>query len=245
MSRSTEEYLEALYTLTQDGQTASTTAISKRLKVAPASVTEMLGKLAEGGYINYAPYQGGTLTPKGFQIAEKMARKHRLLERFLYDMLRIGKDKVHDEACNMEHALSDETARALCQTLRHPDKCPDDGKAIPPCDLPFANCEECQKWSGESLDKVGRRQATAISLSTLKEKAEGTIAFIRGDNKVLRRLLDIGLTPGTRISVTRVAPLKGPVEIAVRGSKLALGEEVAANVFVEMPTNENKIPQPV
>ncbi len=233
MSKSTEEYLEALYTLTQDGKTASTTAISKHLNIAPASVTEMLGKLADEGYINYLPYQGVTLTPEGFKIAEKMKRKHRLLERFLYDLLKIRRENVHKEACEMEHVISDETARALCQTLRSPDKCPDDGKTIPPCDLQFASCDECRKWGGNNLEKVGRRKASVISMSALKESQEGKIAFIRGDNRVLRRLLDMGLTPGTSICVTRVAPFKGPVEIRVRGSKLALGEEVAANVFVE------------
>ncbi len=233
MSKSTEEYLEALYTLTQDGKTASTTAISRRLNIAPASVTEMLGKLADEGYINYLPYQGVTLTPEGFKLAEKMARKHRLLERFLCDLLKIKKENVHKEACEMEHVISDETARALCQTLRSPDKCPDDGKTIPPCDLQFSSCDECRKWGGENLAKVGRRKASVISMSALKECEEGKIAFIRGDNKVLRRLLDMGLTPGTSISVTRVAPFNGPVEIRVRGSKLALGEAVASNVFVE------------
>lgn len=233
MSRSTEEYLEALYTLTQDDKTVSTTEISKRLKIAPASVTEMLRKLADSGYVNYSPYQGVTLTPKGFEIAEKMARKHRLLERFLHDVLKIGNERVHEEACEMEHALSDETARALCQTLKSPDKCPDDEKVIPPCDFSFSSCDECRKWGGDSLEKVGRRKANVVSMGTLKEKQEGTIAFIRGDNKVLRRLLDLGLTPGTKISICRVAPLKGPMEIAVRGSRLALGEGIASNVFVE------------
>lgn len=233
MSTSTEEYLEALYTLTQNGKTASTTEISKRLKIAPASVTEMMRKLADSGYVNYSPYQGVTLTPKGFKIAEKMTRKHRLLERFLHDMLKIGNDKVHKEACAMEHALSDETERALCLTLKAPDKCPDDEKVVPPCDLGFSSCDECRKWDGSNLEEVGKRDASVVSVSTLKEKQEGTIAFIRGDNRVLRRLLDMGLTPGTKIRVSRIAPLKGPVEIAVRGSKLALGDEIACNVFIE------------
>ncbi len=233
MSKSTEEYLEALYTLTQDGKVASTTAISKRLNVTPASVTEMLVKLADSGYLNYLPYQGVTLTPEGFRFAEKMARKHRLLERFLHDTLKIGNEKVHKEACEMEHVLSDETARALCQNLSCPDKCPDDGKAIPPCDFQFSSCEECRQWGNDSLETVGRRKTRVTSMSALKEREEGKIAFIRGDNRVLRRLLDMGLTPGTSVTVTRVAPFNGPVEIAVRGSRLALGEEVAANVFVE------------
>jgi DtxR family Mn-dependent transcriptional regulator len=228
-----EEYLEALYTLTQDNGSASTTDISKRLNIAPASVTEMLKKLADNGYVNYSPYRGATLTPKGFDLAAKMTRKHRLLERFLHDMLHIGNDKVHKEACAMEHGLSDETERALCQTLKAPDKCPDDAKVIPACNLGFSSCRECQQWGGSNLNDVGKRKATVVSIASLKENQEGTVAFIRGDNKALRRLLDMGLTPGTKISISRIAPLKGPVEICVRGSRLALGDEIACNVFVE------------
>ena len=238
MSTSTEEYLEALYTLTQDGKVATTSDISKSLKIAPASVSEMLRKLADNGYANYSPYQGVTLTPKGFNMAQKMARKHRLLERFLHDVLRIGNDKVHQEACEMEHALSDEAERALCQTLKSPDKCPDDEKVIPACDLGFSSCDECRKWDSNDLEGIGKRKVNVVSMATLKENQEGKVAFIRGDNKVLRRLLDLGLTPGTKISVTRIAPLKGPVEIAVRGSKLALGDEIACNVFVEKAAGE-------
>src|SRR5512141_796055 len=111
MSASTEEYLEALYTLSQKEEKVSTSAISKRLNIAPASVTEMLKKLAENGYVEYLPYQGVSLTAKGHEMAEKMTRKHRLLERFLHDMLKIGTDKVHKEACAMEHSLSEETER--------------------------------------------------------------------------------------------------------------------------------------
>jgi DtxR family Mn-dependent transcriptional regulator len=233
MSKSTEEYLEALYTLTQNSETATTSDISKRLNVAPASVTEMLKKLADNGYVRYSPYQGVTLTAKGFEIAEKMTRKHRLLERFLHDTLKIGNDKVHEEACAMEHGLSDESERALCQTLKAPDKCPDDDKIIPPCNLEFKSCGECQEWGRGNLDEVGRRKTNVVSISALKKNQEGTVAFIRGDKKALRRLLDLGLTPGTPVSIQRVAPLKGPVEIVVRGSKLALGGEIACNVFVE------------
>ena len=238
MSTSTEEYLEALYTLTQNGKAASTSDISKRLKVSPASVTEMIKKLAEGGYVNYSPYQGVTLTPAGYEIAEKMARKHRLLERFLHDVLHIGKERIHQEACAMEHSLSDETERALCQRLQAPGRCPDDENIIPPCNLGFTTCRQCRDWGQESLDKVGKRKIDIVPISTLKENQEGTVAFIRGDRKVLQRLLDLGLTPGTRVKVSRIAPLRGPVEIAVRGSKLALGDEIACNVFIEKPDVE-------
>jgi DtxR family transcriptional regulator, Mn-dependent transcriptional regulator len=237
-SASIEEYLEALYNLTQDGKTATTSEISRRLNIAPPSVTEMLRKLADSGYINYSPYQGVTLTSKGFTLAEKMARKHRLLERFLHDVLRVGNDKVHREACEMEHALSDSTERAMCQKLNFPARCPDDEKVIPLCNLGFSSCDECQEWKGDNLDEVGNRKVNVTALSTLKKKQEAKIAFIRGDKKAIRRLMDMGLTPGTMISVNRVAPLKGPLEIIVRGSRLALGDDIACNVFIERLEDE-------
>ncbi len=233
MSNSTEEYLETIYNLTQNGQIATTSAIAKRMNIAPASTTEMLRKLADEQYVNYSPYQGVTLTPKGLNIGERITRKHRLLERFLHDSLKIGNDKVHAEACAMEHALSDEAERALCQALKVPDKCPDDEKLIPPCNLNFSSCQECKEAAKGNFDAIEKRKENVVALSTLKEKQEGIIAFIRGEDKVLRRLCDMGLTPGTRISVSRIAPLKGPVEVAVRGCKLALGEEIACNVFIE------------
>jgi DtxR family Mn-dependent transcriptional regulator len=148
-------------------------------------------------------------------------------------MLHIGNDKVHNEACAMEHSLSDETERALCQTLKAPAKCPDDEKEIPACNLGFKNCIECQQWNGNNLADIGKRKNSVVSISSMKEKQEGKVAFIRGDAKALHRLLDLGLTPGTRICIRRIAPLRGPVEVAVRGCKLALGGEVACNVFVE------------
>jgi DtxR family transcriptional regulator, Mn-dependent transcriptional regulator len=195
----------------------------------------MLGKLADAGYINHPKYQGATLTQKGFDLAEKMTRKHRLLERFLYDVLKIKKDRVHHEACQMEHALSDDAERAMCQTLQAPYKCPDDLKVIPPCNLNFTTCEECRKWN-DDLEKVSPRKKNVSALSGLKEKQKATIAFIRGDDKAMQRLLDLGMTPGTKISVCRVAPMKGPMEVDVRGSRLALGEDIACNVFVENPS---------
>ena len=233
MSVSTEEYLEALYTLTQHDRNVGTSELSKRLGIAPGSVTEMVKKLSENGYVNYAPYKGVTLTDKGLRIATKMTRKHRLLERFLHDVLKIGNDKVHQEACELEHALSDETERALCLTLKSPDRCPDDENIIPACELAFPSCEECRNWTGDNPGDIHKRNTPVVSVSSLKEHQHGKVAFIRGEKKILQRLLDLGLTPGTKVSVTRVAPLQGPTEISVRGCKLALGNRIASNVFVE------------
>ncbi len=233
MQKSTQDYLKVVYSLSKNGDLVSNTDIARKLDVAPASVTEMLKKLSEDGYVKYSPYHGSTLTDKGLQEAQKVTRKHRLLENFLSNVLHIGNDKVHKEACQMEHALSDEAEESLCRFLKHPDTCPDDGKIIPACDLPFSSCEECIQMHDKGLEEVGRRNKNLTSIRDLKDGKYGKISFIRGEHKVLQRLLDMGLTPGTRIRVVKVAPMDGPVEVAVRGSKLAIGQDIACNVFVE------------
>lgn len=232
-TKSIEDYLKALYILSRNGKSISTTEIAEHFKIAPASVTEMLKKLAEKDYVKYSPYHGAHLSKKGFQVAEKIARKHRLLERFLHDVLRIRTDKVHVEACEMEHALSDEAEESLCRFLNHPDKCPDDDKIIPACNMPFSSCEECVAVHKEGLEEVGKRNQNLVSICSLKEGDQGRVSFIRGEHKVLQRLLDMGLTPGTNVNVVRIAPLKGPIEVNVRGSKVALGQDIASNVFVD------------
>jgi DtxR family transcriptional regulator, Mn-dependent transcriptional regulator len=232
--KSTQDYLKAIYGQSKNGDIVSTTEISQKLDVAPASVTEKLKKLAQDGYVNYSPYHGSTLTEKGLQEAQKVARKHRLLEKFLSDVLHIGKDKVHTQACQMEHALSDEAEESLCRLLKHPDTCSDDGKTIPACNLPFSNCEECMQLHNQGLEEVGKRKENLIALSELKEGQSGKISFIRGGHNVLQRLLDMGLTPSTKITLMKAAPFEGPIQISVRGSKLALGRGIASKVFVEI-----------
>src|SRR3989304_3142595 len=232
--KSVEDYLKAVYELSRNGNTVSTTEISRILKVAPASVTEMLKKLAEKNYVEYSSYHGTTLTDNGRRIAEKVARKHRLLERFLHDVLKIDNVKVHGQACEMEHSLSDDAEESLCRFLRHPDQCPADGKAIPPCDLQIGSCAECIHLHSKGLEEVGKHSQNLVSIGNLKQGQCGKISFIRGGHNILQRLLDMGLTPGTKICVARVAPLGGPVELSFRGSKLALGKGVASKVFVDV-----------
>lgn len=231
--KSVEDYLKAVYDLSRNGTPVSTTEISRTLKIAPASVTEMLKKLAENGYVNYSPYHGSSLSEKGLQEAQKVARKHRLLERFLSDVLHIRSDQVHTQACKMEHVLSDEAEESLCRFLKHPDMCPDDGKIIPACNLPFSSCEECIQLHSQGLEEVGKRKQNLVSICDVKSGTSARVSFIRGGHRVLQRLLDMGLTPGTSIKVERCAPFNGPIEVCVRGSKLAIGRGIAANVFVE------------
>ena len=224
-----DEYLELMYKLTRHGKPARTTRIARQLDLAPASVTEMLQRLAKRGYVKYKPYKGATLTGKGFLAGRRLARRHRLLERFLHDVLKIGKDKVHDEACRLEHAISPETEAAICRHLKHPAECPDNGSPIPPCDRDVFSCEECELAEKTNPGK----RASLVSLSTLPEGSKAKVAFIRAGRGLCRRLCEMGFTKDTVVRVRRRSG-RGPMELYIKGYNLAIGWGVASKIFVEV-----------
>ncbi len=232
LSNNIEEYLETIYKLSQREECVTTSSISKELNIAPASVTQMFRKLNKMGFVYYSPYKGVKLTKKGYRIANKITRKHRLLETFLCNILKLKKERIHQQACEMEHVLSDDAERALCQLLNHPSYCPDENP-IPACDLKFKTCEECLKRRYEDVEEIGSRDENLLSLPQLKEKDKGRISFIRGDYRIIRRLMDLGVTIGAVIKILKKTPFNGQVEIEVRGSRIALGKDIAANVFVD------------
>ncbi|MGA9086781.1 MAG: DtxR family transcriptional regulator [Methanoregula sp.] len=228
-----EEYLEAIYDIAGTEGAAKTTAIAKCLKVAPASVTEALQNLAEKNLVNYEPYRGASLTGEGKKIAETIKRRHRLLEVFLADVLHINRAKVHDEACRMEHTISEDTENALCRMLNAPARCPH-GSPIAPCAKGVGSCSDCDAITGSAIPLPEDIRASAIvPITDLGPQEKGTIAFIRGDCRVVQRLSDLGLTLGTTVSVTRKAPMNGPVEVFVRRTKLAIDHSIAENIFVD------------
>ncbi|HLE46332.1 MAG TPA: metal-dependent transcriptional regulator [Thermoplasmata archaeon] len=120
-----EMYLKYVYLLTRDsGDAARTGKLSKALMVSPASVTEMLEKLARSGLVKHEKYQGARLTPKGRRIAMSILQRHCVMEWFLAQKLKVPKGRFHDEACKMEHALSPDTAKRLRVLTNQPDTCP-------------------------------------------------------------------------------------------------------------------------
>jgi len=240
----TEEYLEAILDLKGDTGHVKTTELSKRLEVSPASVTEKLQRLSKAGLVVYKRYKGVMLTERGRAEALRLKRKHRLLEVFLQDVLHIKPSRVHEDACKMEHALSDEAERAMCRMLGAPDACPH-GSAIPPCDGEAASCVECMdaekardkpgadkgRKKGDGVTSKGR-MAESVPLTSLEPHREGRVAFIRGGRGVLMKLCKMGLTPGVVVYMVRSAPMHGPVQVRVRGCDLAIGHGIAGKIFV-------------
>jgi len=228
-SEQLEEYLESILDIGEKEGIAKTSAIARCMKVSPASVTEALQTLADKGYVNYEPYKGASLTGLGREMARKVKRRHRLLEVFLSDVLHINRENVHDEACRMEHTLSDKTECALCKMLHAPARCPH-GSLIEACDRDVESCSACLQETTPL--STCTRDEHLVPVTSLKPGQKGTIAFIRGDNSVVQRLTDLGLTLRTDVQLVRKAPLSGPVEIGVRKTRLAIDHAIADHIFV-------------
>lgn len=227
-----EEYLEAIYDIAGTEGSAKTTAIAKCLNISPASVTEALQSMAAKGLLQYEPYKGAKLTAEGLGIATSIKRKHRLLEVFLSNVLHISSSKVHEEACKMEHTISEETEDALCKLLNAPARCPH-GSPISPCNKGVSTCDECD-MAASTAAGPGSHDKNIVPITDLKPCEKGVIAFLRGDKKVVQRLSDLGLTLKTEVEMMRRAPMNGPIEVCVRRTKLAIASEIADNIFVEV-----------
>ncbi len=225
-----EEYIEAIFDIAGKGGTAKTSEVAKRLQNAPASVTEVFQNMAHSGLVKYEPYKGVSLTEKGLEAAMKIKRKHRLLEVFLSKILHIDPDKVHEEACRMEHAISDEVGDAICRLLNAPARCPG-GKLIYPCEKGIDTCDKCEEAAADNDTSAVQRKV--VPITDLKPCQKGSIALLRGSRKVIQRLSDLGLTPGTEVTLIRKTPMGGPIELSVRRTTLAVGHDIADNIFVE------------
>ncbi len=124
-----EEYLEAIHTLAEEGTEVIQARIAERIGRSAPSVSEMLGRLEDDGYIERHGRRL-TLTPEGEAIAHRVVRKHRLAERLLVDVIGLEWHKAHMEAGRWEHVISDEVEARLVTLLGNPSTCPH-GNPIP------------------------------------------------------------------------------------------------------------------
>jgi DtxR family Mn-dependent transcriptional regulator len=212
----TEEYLEAIYRLERESTGVTTSGLASELGVAAASVSGMLKRLASEGYIEHKARGEAKLTQKGFDVAVRVVRRHRLAERLLVDVLGMSWDEVHFEACKLEHAISARVEQRLVEVLGDPQSCPH-GHPIPPLD-------------GTDPPRVGM---------PLAQIDVGEPAVVHGVTdevpEILRYLGEVGLRPGARVDVRDKAPLGGPITVEVGGKRHAISLELARMVIVVSP----------
>jgi DtxR family Mn-dependent transcriptional regulator len=214
-SLTVENYLKSIYRicLATPGKPAATGEVAAALEVSPGTVTSMLKTLAEGGLASYTPYGGVQLTAAGNALALRVLRRHRLIELFLVKTLNLSWDEVHEEAENMEHAVSDLLVDRIDDFLGHPKVDPH-GDPIPTAD-------------GVLLDAASR---------TLAECGAGEpfslVRVMDQSPEFLRFLTESGLVLGVEGKVLTNRPEAGVLTISVNGRQITLGCPEAAKIRV-------------
>lgn len=214
-SLTVENYLKTIFQICQgqNDETAATGQVATALNVSPGTVTSMLKTLNESGLATYTPYEGVRLTPAGSALALRVLRRHRLIELFLVRTLNLSWDAVHEEAENMEHAVSDLLIDRIDAFLGNPrvdphgDPIPGrDGSIESPARRTLAECKV-----GESF-----RLARVVDQSP----------------EFLRYLTESGLPLGTEGKVVANRSEAGIVTVTIAGHETTLGHKAAQMILV-------------
>lgn len=209
----TENMLTAIYRLTREAPYAHTKDIAISLGVSPPTVSEKIVKLAEQGYLDHQWRKGAALTPEGRIIALRVLRKHRLIETFLVEVLKFSIEEVDEEACRLEHIVSDGFVDAIDAILGNPGEDPH-GHPIPTKegDVPIAEYQSL---------------ADALPGWTVVVKQVSD-----RDRNHLHYLKELGLVPGATVSVLEVAPFDGPLSLTVKGKAVVTARSMARKVSI-------------
>jgi DtxR family Mn-dependent transcriptional regulator len=216
ITMSIQDYLKNIYELTENGESASTNALARKMNVRAPSVTGMVQKMASSkpALVEYQKHQGVTLTREGKRAALEVIRHHRLLEAWLVQTLGYSWDEVHEEAERLEHVISEDFERRIATAMGHPTRDPH-GEPIPTADLTMPR------------DK-------STPLSALRPKQTAVIKRVTASDKDLLRYLDeLGLVPGTEIEIKDYSPFDHNLTIRVGRRSLVLGLSITSKIFVE------------
>jgi DtxR family Mn-dependent transcriptional regulator len=218
-----QDYLKTIHRLGGEERMVSPVEIANHLQVRASSVTGMLKRLSESGWIEYESGCGAKLTPTGLSEARRVIRRHRLVELFLTRVLGLDWSEVDAEAEALEHAISPRLEQALATHLGEPLEDPH-GHPIPSSDGALA-----------------RRD-----LRELNHFSAGQTAIIRevqDDNPDrLRHWQKHGLLPGARVFIRSYQPLDDLFEVEVAGRTILLGSEGLSGLRGELvkPTNPER-----
>jgi len=217
LTQSTQDYLKHIFELTEDGGHASTNDLAARLGIKPASVTGMIQKLAsaEPPLVDYLKHQGVTLTSEGERAALEVLRHHRLLESWLVQSLGYTWDEVHEEACRLEHVISEDFEARMAAALGNPSRDPH-GDPIPDAELVMPSDE-------------------AHPLSSLRPEQQAVILRVFGEEPTFLRYLDeLGLVPGAHLKVISYSSFDNNLTITVKDHPATvLGLAITSKIFVE------------
>lgn len=222
LSAALEDYLEIILELNEKEGVARVTDIADKLNVAKSTVSQTINKLKTLGLIIQDSYGPIMLTKTGKEQASKVRNRHRVLRAFLIEVLGVDNQTAEKDACLIEHVVSPITMIKLSEYLKN--------NANQPYLQKVSEKDEISNEGGE--EEMGTNNTRALNELGIGEK--GKVIRITAKGTTRRRILDMGVTPGTEISIKGMAPLGDPIEILVKGYRLSLRKEEAADVFVEV-----------
>jgi DtxR family transcriptional regulator, Mn-dependent transcriptional regulator len=216
VSPAMQEYLAEIYRIAYyqpgDGY-VSTSALAGAMGVTAAAVTRMVKRLHTAGYLEHEPYQGIRLTANGDQEALRSIRRHRLVERFLVDVMVFGWHEVHDEADDLGSAISDTLVDRMDEMAGFPRRCPH-GEPIPSAD---GIMPQIADWP---LNEATPEQAYVLSRVNTH------------DSEKLEYLERLGLLPGKTFELVSQAPFNGPLQLRINDEMQFIGYELAGALRV-------------
>ena len=210
-SDSREDYLINILRLSEEGETVRTSKLASFMNVAPASVTEMIKILSDSGYVEYEKYRGVKLTEEGLKYARSIRRKHHVMERFLTEILDKDHKEAHEEACLMEHSVSDESVDKLCRII---------GTKI------SEDCSTCTNPCNNNTE--------TINISDLKVGESKKISYLKsGDSNKIKKLLSMGFIPGRTVKLESIQN-NGPRVLELDDVSFVLDKELSEIICLEI-----------
>lgn len=214
-----ESYLEIIYMMAMEQQPVIGARLAESLHVSRPTVTTTLKRMVREGLIKIIDRKEIQMTAKGQAIAERLQHRHRIVERWLTDVLGMDWAKSDAEAHQLEHAMSDEVAELLNKHLGYPTTCPH-GNPIP------GNTRGRSMIDDKAFQLSSANEGDRVVVTRISEYAENVA-------ELLEYLGQRGVTPGAHVGVIEIAPLKGPLTLKIGTRTTSMSREVAQFVWVK------------
>lgn len=211
-----EDYIAVIYGLLTDAKPVTASQIARRLDVSLPTVGATLQRMQRDGLVALKERRTIELTPEGNRLAESIARRHRLVERLLTDILGLGWEEVHEEAHRLEHAISPRLEARMSEVLRHPTTCPH-GNPIP-------GNTDLSPGPVAPLARIS--QGERVVVRRISEDAEN-------HDELMGFLSRNRIVPGNVLTVVEVTPFSGTMLVRSDGKEVVLGLPAAEEVWVE------------
>lgn len=232
MSSSLEDYLETIYLLVQEQGFARVKDVAKARDVKAASVSIALRRLAEMDLIRYERREYIALTATGEEKGRRVFSRHRLLTRFFEEVLHMPAQAASEQACAMEHSLTDDAMDRLARLFEFLGSCPSITENFHQSLATMGERSKVTHSAAVCALCVKKREGKSTQLGSLRPGQHAVVTKISALGALRQRLLDMGVLPETTIEVERMGMGGDPLWVRCQGARLALRRSEANSIYV-------------